>query len=733
MEPDLLSVVSLRDRRAVDPGLTGAKAAALARSAAAGLPVLPGFAVLPRRLPRAEGGGVLRAAWREVSRGGTRPVVVRSSFAGEDTAASSMAGQFETVLDVRGWEEFLRAVGTVFASGEGREGAVLVQPMLRAAAGGVVFGVDPVGGRTDRVLVSAVRGGPDRLVAGSVRGALYKLTPRGRVVACPKDEPGPLRRAQLWRLARLARRTRELFDGPQDMEFGFGRDGTLWLLQSRPVTAAAPPVPRGARLRGPGPVAETFPQPLQPLEEDLWVAPMAHGLTLALDIAGAAPRRTLRTVPPVTTVDGRAAADLRLLGVAPHPHPVLDLVNPAPGFRRARAAWRVGRLRAALPGLATDLTADTDRQLAAFAPPARMPGGLLLTALAWGRSALSALHAQESLAGALLGPGNGVTGASEALAVLAEGRRRGLDDRTLLVRNPVLLSLVPPSLGDDGAVAAGLPLGTGGPSRWTGVPRGVGALPAREALRLRVRWVQEMQAVMARELAARLYADGVLDDPARLALLRWDELLECARTGTLPDGFEARAPRPWTPPLPAAFRLAEGRPVAERVRTAGGDGVGGAESAGEGAGGGTGVGTVWDGAGAVWDGAGGEPPERAVLVVRTLDPALAAVLPRLAGLVAETGSPLSHLAVLAREHGVPTVVGVPGARERFLPGTRVSVDGSAGTVEILAPRADTNTDTDTNTVAEPAVVAPTPPAPGATKETPPPAQNPPPAETVGVP
>ena len=52
----------------------------------------------------------------------------------------------------------------------------------------------------------------------------------------------------------------------------------------------------------------------------------------------------------------------------------------------------------------------------------------------------------------------------------------------------------------------------------------------------------------------------------------------------------------------------------------------------------------------------GDVPPGSVLVVSHLDPRLAPVIPRLAGLVAETGSPLSHLAILAREYGVPTVV-----------------------------------------------------------------------------
>ncbi|MEU6854738.1 PEP-utilizing enzyme, partial [Actinacidiphila alni] len=87
------------------------------------------------------------------------------------------------------------------------------------------------------------------------------------------------------------------------------------------------------------------------------------------------------------------------------------------------------------------------------------------------------------------------------------------------------------------------------------------------------------------------------------------------------------------------------------------------------------------GAGTAWDGQGVRPPHP-VLVVRSLDPALAPLLPGLAGLVAETGSVLSHLAVLAREYHVPTVVGVPDAVGRFGPGTGLVVDGGTGAVEL---------------------------------------------------
>ncbi|WKX69064.1 PEP/pyruvate-binding domain-containing protein [Streptomyces sp. XD-27] len=680
IEADQLAVVPLDTERAKDSAVTGAKAAHLARAAVAGLPVLPGFVLVPaeRTGSAPAGDEALRRAWRELAGEDGRPLVVRSSSTHEDTEESSMAGRFASVLDVRGWEEFTAAVRTVLDSArrvqvlhppERRSAdpldgmAVLVQPMLRAVTGGVMFGADPVEGREDRILISAVSGGPDRLVDGSTQGVRYQLTRFGRLIRTePAEQAGSARllgRREITGLVRLAKKTQRVFGSPQDVEFGFDADGRLWLFQARPITAMAVRPPRDARLLGPGPVAETLPGVLQPLEEDLWAVPMSHGLTLALDIAGAAPRRHLRTLPVVTTVDGRAAADLHLLGAVPAAHPLLRFINPAPGARRVSAAWRVGRLRSALPLLALDLMADVDRHLADLPAPQQMLTGRILDAVSWGRAVLSPLHAQESLAGALLGQGSGATAAGEALAELAEGRARGLSDHQLLARHPVLFSLLPPTLGERGA----LPERTG----VTGVPRGVGALPVREGLRLRIRWVQEMQAEMVRELAARrCFGGGVVGLP-RLVLLRWEELNRAADGGGLPSDLAERVPRPDSPALPAAFRLVDGRPVAELAAGRGRAGEG------QGAGGGFGAGTAWDGH--------GDRPEHPVLVVRALDPALAPLLPGLAGLVAETGSVLSHLAVLAREYRVPTAVGVPGAVDRFPPGTALSVDGGSGVVE----------------------------------------------------
>ena len=119
------------------------KAASLARASAAGLPVLPGFV-----LPTGAGspGEDVRAVWDTLSDGGSRPLVVRSSSTVEDVVASSMAGRFVSCTDVRGWEAFVDAVATVRGSAlqVGDRPApmgVLVQPMLDADRGGVMFGL----------------------------------------------------------------------------------------------------------------------------------------------------------------------------------------------------------------------------------------------------------------------------------------------------------------------------------------------------------------------------------------------------------------------------------------------------------------------------------------------------------------------------------------------------------------------------------------------------------------
>jgi len=69
-----------------------------------------------------------------------------------------------------------------------------------------------------------------------------------------------------------------------------------------------------------------------------------------------------------------------------------------------------------------------------------------------------------------------------------------------------------------------------------------------------------------------------------------------------------------------------------------------------------------------------------VLITRVAGPALAQVLPRVAAVVAELGGSTSHLASLARERGIPMVLGVLDATSRIPDGSQVAVDGVAGVV-----------------------------------------------------
>ena len=74
-------------------------------------------------------------------------------------------------------------------------------------------------------------------------------------------------------------------------------------------------------------------------------------------------------------------------------------------------------------------------------------------------------------------------------------------------------------------------------------------------------------------------------------------------------------------------------------------------------------------------------PQRAVLVTISLDPGWTPLLGTVAGLVMEVGGYLSHGAIMAREFGVPAVVGINGATKRISNGKEVRLDGNQGIVE----------------------------------------------------
>ena len=71
-----------------------------------------------------------------------------------------------------------------------------------------------------------------------------------------------------------------------------------------------------------------------------------------------------------------------------------------------------------------------------------------------------------------------------------------------------------------------------------------------------------------------------------------------------------------------------------------------------------------------------------ILIAPTTDPGWTPLFLTAGGLVMEMGGAMAHGAIVAREYGIPAVVGVPEATRRISTGMRLIVDGSAGTVVI---------------------------------------------------
>jgi pyruvate,water dikinase len=72
-----------------------------------------------------------------------------------------------------------------------------------------------------------------------------------------------------------------------------------------------------------------------------------------------------------------------------------------------------------------------------------------------------------------------------------------------------------------------------------------------------------------------------------------------------------------------------------------------------------------------------------ILVAERTDPGWVMLFPGAAGLLVERGSLLSHSAIVSRELGIPSVVGVAGLTEWLRTGDMVELDGRSGTVRLL--------------------------------------------------
>ncbi len=213
---------------------------------------------------------------------------VRSSAVGED-GRLSFAGQFETLLNVRGeglTEAYRRVLESRFqprAVVYRRESglreidtpmAVLFVPMVAAKSAGVLYTRDPEQDRGDRMLVHAAWGLAPEMVAGRMEADRFVLSREGaplvleeRIAVKPKAVlPAPkgglrmepvdpeeaarasLGREELERIRETGRRLERHFGFPLDIEWVLDPGGKVWVVQVRPLVfqeRAAPEVPAG--------------------------------------------------------------------------------------------------------------------------------------------------------------------------------------------------------------------------------------------------------------------------------------------------------------------------------------------------------------------------------------------------------------------------------------------------------------------------------------------------------
>ena len=243
------SIRRLSELRLADAPQVGGKAASLGELLAHGVRV-PDGVVLPTGVgaasPEARRAAVVDAA----AELGAGPFAVRSSGIAEDGAEHSFAGMYETVLDVAPGD-LPGAVDRCLASASaervadydrrvGAPMAVLIQRMIQPVAAGVALTADPVTGDRESCVVTAVRGLGERLVSGAAFGDEWTVTD-GRTTARRRPERA-IEGRQAEAVAAEALRIAAARGVPQDIEWAIDAEGTLWILQARPMTALPPDV-----------------------------------------------------------------------------------------------------------------------------------------------------------------------------------------------------------------------------------------------------------------------------------------------------------------------------------------------------------------------------------------------------------------------------------------------------------------------------------------------------------
>jgi rifampicin phosphotransferase len=720
----------LSEVRMADAADVGGKAAGLGELIAVGARVPDGVVLttVAAEMTANEREPLLRAAANELGAG---PYAVRSSGVSEDGAEASFAGMYETVLNVTAadlaaaTERSISSAGTprvaAYTSasirGDGRL-AVIIQRMVAPAAAGVVLTADPITGDRRATVISAVRGIGDRLVSGEAIGDEW-IVEGGD--ATPRRQPEhALDRRQAMQVASEARRIAAARGAPQDIEWAIDAHGQLWILQARPMTA----LPREVSWDPPasGAFTRTFrfgewiSEPVTPLFESWLLTAMEDRLHALLDellgerdprpyhvvvngwyyysinwlspgvqvrnlpgmiwrlirfprrIAGLFPATVRHSVPPLER-DWRedlqpryeaavAAAEGRVetLPVTELPALIDELADLAGEYFTSIAALAGGafKIEIMLAGfyrrhLAGSLGGSHLPLAAGFAPPADA-GPHAVVSLDW-------WHAPSPLADTAAAP-------AEQHAAVVETRRAAEEAAfQVLASAPRRLRAFKKLLADTQHLAG---------VREEQVPG------------LTIAWPVMRRAVL--RIGEALVARGVIADPDDVFFLTHDEVLSALNgtaTAATVNVAERRARRDEQGELMAPLMVGRMSRMMEWLwdkmpRLVGAVPSDTALVSGTPASPGraTGLVRVVRGSRDFDQLQAGE-----ILVAPLTAPAWTPLFTRAAAIVTDVGSLASHASIIAREYGIPAIVGCGDATARLSTGTRVTVDGGTGNVE----------------------------------------------------
>jgi pyruvate,water dikinase len=720
----------LRDLRKADASEVGGKAAQLGELIAAGARVPDGLVltVAAGGLSADERGSLLQANVADLGNG---PFAVRSSGIAEDGAERSFAGMYETVLNVSA-DALPAAAEHVLASahaarvkayGHAANGhmAVIVQRMLVPAAAGVALTADPISGDRRTCIITAVRGFGDRLVSGASVGDEWVVSD---VMATARRQPEhAIDQDQARQVATEARRIEAVVGFPQDVEWAIDAEGGLWILQARPMTALPPdvswqPPAPGAYTRGLR-FGEWISEPVTPLFES-WLLTAMEERTHAdyLKMIGQRVPRPYHVVVNgwyfYTLNWATPAAFARnlprmLWHLVRHPRHVAG-INPSTvrhSFPIAEREWRANvqpRYRAAVAAAEQRVEAMPTAELPALIDELADLAGesfTWVTALAGAGYKLEVnlarfyrRHLAPSLGGSHLPLLTGFTApadpARHAVASLdwwhAPGPRGGSATRPASDH----AALVETRHAAEEAAFTAL---SSSPRRLRAFRKLLAdaqhLVPLREEQvgELTLAWPVMRRAVL--RIGEALASREVIAEAEDIFFLTREEVLSTLGDGGPPPPVDVAARRSTreqqarlVPPLlvgrlnPLLKKLFDAMPrVLGAVRSDSAIVSGTPASPGRA----TGAVRVIRGP-QQFDEL--EPGE--ILVASLTAPAWTPLFTRAAAVVTDIGSAAAHASIIAREYGIPAVVGCGDATARLRTGMRVTVDGTAGNVEPAA-------------------------------------------------